>query len=112
MEILNDILNLYYGEGRVYIFEYDENHTHQSCIYEVVSEGVSSEKDSQQNLPINQAKWWSKQILSGTPILLNSLNQLPEEAEDEYRFPRCTRHLVNHGDSFKGGRPYLGIYGY
>ena len=80
MEILNDILNLYYGEGRVYIFEYDENHTHQSCIYEVVSEGVSSEKDSQQNLPINQAKWWSKQILSGTPI------QLPEEAEDEYRF--------------------------
>ena len=86
MEILNDILNLYYGEGRVYIFEYDENHTHQSCIYEVVSEGVSSEKDSQQNLPINQAKWWSKQILSGTPILLNSLNQLPEEAEDEYRF--------------------------
>ena len=31
MEILNDILNLYYGEGRVYIFEYDENHTHQSC---------------------------------------------------------------------------------
>ena len=80
MEILNDILNLYYGEGRVYIFEYDENHTHQSCIYEVVSEGVSSEKDSQQNLPINQAKWWSKQIL------LNSLNQLPEEAEDEYRF--------------------------
>ena len=78
MEILNDILNLYYGEGRVYIFEYDENHTHQSCIYEVVSEGVSSEKDSQQNLPIDQAKWWSK--------LLNSLNQLPEEAEDEYRF--------------------------
>ena len=86
MEILNDILNLYYGEGRVYIFEYDENHTHQSCIYEVVSEGVSSEKGSQQNLPIDQAKWWSKQILSGTPILLNSLNQLPEEAEDEYRF--------------------------
>lgn len=55
MEILNDILNLYYGEGRVYIFEYDENHTHQSCIYEVVSEGVSSEKGSQQNLPIDQA---------------------------------------------------------
>ena len=85
-DILKEILNLYNREGRVYIFEYDENHTHQSCIYEVVSEGVSSEKDSQQNLPINQAKWWSKQILSGTPILLNSLNQLPEEAEDEYRF--------------------------
>ena len=85
-EILNDILNLYYGEGRVYIFEYDENHTHQSCTYEVVSEGVSSEKNSQQYLPIDQAKWWTRQILSGTPILLDSLNQLPEEAEEEYRF--------------------------
>lgn len=85
-EILNDILNLYYGEGRVYIFEYDKNHTHQSCTYEVVSEGVSSEKGSQQSLPIDQSRWWSRQILSGTPILLNSLKQLPEEAEEEYKF--------------------------
>ena len=85
-EILNDILNLYYGEGRVYIFEYDKNHTHQSCTYEVVSEGVSSEKGSQQSLPIDQSRWWSRQILSGTPILLNSLKQLPEEADEEYKF--------------------------
>lgn len=85
-EILNDILNLYYGEGRVYIFEYDKNHTHQSCTYEVVSEGVLSEKGNQQSLPIDQSRWWSRQILSGTPILLNSLKQLPEEAEEEYRF--------------------------
>ena len=85
-EILNDILNLYYGEGRVYIFEYDKDHTHQSCTYEVVSEGVSSEKSSQQSLPIDQSRWWSQQILSGTPILLTSLKQLPEEAEEEYKF--------------------------
>ena len=85
-EILNDILNLYYGEGRVYIFEYDKNHTHQSCTYEVVSEGVSSEKGSQQSLPIDQSRWWSQADSSGTPILLNSLKQLPEEAEEEYKF--------------------------
>ncbi len=78
--------SIYYGEGRVYIFEYDKNHTHQSCTYEVVSEGVSSEKGSQQSLPIDQSRWWSRQILSGTPILLNSLKQLPEEAEEEYKF--------------------------
>ena len=86
MEILNDVLNIYYGEGRVYIFEYEQNHTHQSCTYEVVSEGVSAEKASQQHFPIDQARWWNRQILSGTPILLNSLNQLPEEAEEEYYF--------------------------
>ncbi|WP_308744685.1 ATP-binding protein [uncultured Bacteroides sp.] len=86
MEILNDILNLYYGEGRVYIFEYDENHTHQSCTYEVVSEGVSSEKGSLQDIPIDQGRWWSRQILSGKPIVLNSLNQLPAEADEEFHF--------------------------
>lgn len=86
MEVLNDVLNLYFGEGRVYIFEYDEKYTHQSCKYEVVSEGVTAEKDNQQGLSIDQTRWWTKQILSGTPILLSSLRQLPEEAEDEYRF--------------------------
>ncbi|GLL55242.1 hypothetical protein KUBF_29040 [Bacteroides finegoldii] len=38
-EILKDILNLYNGKGRVYIFEYNKEHTYRSCTYEVVSEG-------------------------------------------------------------------------
>lgn len=36
-EILQNILNLYHGKGRVYIFEYDSTRTHHSCTYEVVS---------------------------------------------------------------------------
>lgn len=84
-EILKDILELYQGDGRVYIFEYDESCTHHSCIYEVVSEGVSAEKDTLQNIPTNQSEWWSKQILSAKPIVLNSLKQLPEDAVDEYQ---------------------------
>ena len=85
MEILNDILNLYYGKGRVYIFEYNKNYTHQNCVYEVVSDGVSSEKDTLQALSVNNTRWWTRHILSDTPILLNSLDQLPEEADEEYR---------------------------
>lgn len=84
-DILKDILDLYNGEGRVYIFEYDETHTHHSCTYEVVSEGVSAEKEALQGIPISQSKWWSEQILAGKPILLNALEQLPEEAADEYQ---------------------------
>ena len=34
---------------------------------------------------IRQSKWWSEQILAGKPILLNTLEQLPEEAADEYQ---------------------------
>ena len=84
-DILRDILNLYNGKGRVYIFEYDENYAHHSCIYEVVSEGVSAEIDNLQDMPASESKWWSEQILSGKPIILNTLEQLLEEAPDEYQ---------------------------
>ena len=84
-DILRDILNLYNGKGRVYIFEYDEIYAHHSCIYEVVSEGVSAEIDNLQDMPASESKWWSEQILSGKPIILNTLEQLLEEAPDEYQ---------------------------
>lgn len=60
------------------------NLTQHSCTYEVVSEGVSSEKDSLQGMPTRQSEWWNEQILSGKPIVLNTLEQLPEEATGEY----------------------------
>ena len=84
-DILRDILNLYNGKGRIYIFEYDEIYAHHSCIYEVVSEGVSAEIDNLQDMPASESKWWSEQILSGKPIILNTLEQLLEEAPDEYQ---------------------------
>ena len=84
-DILRDILNLYNGKGRVYIFEYDEIYANHSCIYEVVSEGVSAEIDNLQDMPASESKWWSEQILSGKPIILNTLEQLLEEAPDEYQ---------------------------
>lgn len=85
LEILNNILNLYQIGGRVYIFEYDEDNTHHSCTYEVVTEGITAEKDFLQEIPSDQTAWWTKQILSGKPIVLSSLRQLPKEATDEYK---------------------------
>ena len=72
-------------EKVVFIFEYDEIYAHHSCIYEVVSEGVSAEIDNLQDMPASESKWWSEQILSGKPIILNTLEQLLEEAPDEYQ---------------------------
>lgn len=83
MEILNDIMKLYNG-GRVYIFEYDSTYEYHSCTYEVVSEGISSEKDLLQGMLTKESKWWTKQVLAGKPIILDSLRQLPKEAQDEY----------------------------
>ena len=83
IDVLNDILNLYKG-GRAYIFEYDEIHQSHSCTYEVVADGVSEQKNELQHISIHDSEWWSSQILTGKPIVLDMLNQLPEEAKDEY----------------------------
>ena len=48
--ILNDILQFFQG-GRVYIFEYDEECKHHSCIFEVLADGVKPEIDILQNIP-------------------------------------------------------------
>lgn len=85
IEVLNNVLNLYKGGARVYIFEYDETNTHHSCTYEVVSEGITAEKDFLQQIPSHQTEWWTRNILSGKPIVLSSLKQLPECATSEYQ---------------------------
>ena len=82
-EILRDILDFFHG-GRVYIFEYDEDYQYQDCTYEVVTPGVAPEIDVLQKLPTECIPWWTEQIMKQTPILLESLNQLPEEAFGEY----------------------------
>lgn len=82
-EILKDILDFFRG-GRVYIFEYDEDYRFQSCTYEVVAPGVAPEKEDLQNIATAYLPWWTSQILSQKPVLLESLKELPESAIAEY----------------------------
>lgn len=83
MEILKDILDLFHG-GRVYIFEYDEYYRYQDCTYEVVAEGVPAEIESLQRIATDSLPWWTSQTLSGKPVILDSLDQLPKHAKSEY----------------------------
>lgn len=82
-EVLEDVLKLY-NDGRVYIFEYDKTHSVSNCTYEVVSKGVPAEIDKLQTMPTETLRWWNGQILSGKPIILDSLIQLPDEATLEF----------------------------
>lgn len=84
-EVLQDVLTLY-NDGRVYIIEYDESHSFSNCTHEVVSKGVSAEIDKLQAVPNSLHKWWNDQILSGKPIILDTLKQLPAEANVEFEF--------------------------
>ena len=83
-EILKDILD-FFRAGRAYIFEYNENYTSQTCTYEVVAEGVMPAIETLQNIPVTSMSWWASQILSGKPILFESLYKLPETEESEFQ---------------------------
>ena len=83
-EILKDILD-FFRAGRAYIFEYNENYTSQTCTYEVVAEGVMPAIETLQNIPVTSMSWWASQILSGKPILFESLYKLPEMEESEFQ---------------------------
>lgn len=81
--ILTDILQFFKG-GRTYIFEYDENCEHHSCIFEVLAKGVEPEIDMLQDIPAETLPWWTERILSGQPVIINSVNDLKEIAPAEY----------------------------
>lgn len=82
-EILKDILDFFRG-GRVYIFEYEDNHRYQSCTYEVVAPGVRPEKEDLQEILTENLPWWTSQILSQKAIMLETLEDLPKSAQGEY----------------------------
>lgn len=60
------------------------NITAIDCTYEVVAEGVLPEIDSLQRIPTDSLPWWRQQTLSGKPVILDSLDQLPKHAKAEY----------------------------
>lgn len=89
-KILSDILTEFDGD-RTYIFEYDYKNKKQSCSYEITAAKVSKEKKVFQEIPIDTNGWWSKQLLSGTPIILFNLDELPEEAIND----KCMLEIKN-----------------
>lgn len=80
--ILRSILN-FYDADRAYIFELmDDNKIHR-CTYEVVRDGVPPEIERLQNVASSEFPWWTEHITSCKPIMLNSLDDLPDEASHE-----------------------------
>lgn len=79
-KILRDVLNQFNGD-RTYIFKYNKEENVQDCTYEITAEGISNEKHNLQELSMSATNWWSERLLGGSPIILTTLNELPEEAD-------------------------------
>ena len=82
-ETLGDLLKQFQGD-RIYIFEINRKEQRQDCTYEVTAEGISKEQEFLSNIPWDPSTWWNHQIAERRAIILNTLDDMPEEAA-EYR---------------------------
>lgn len=82
-ETLGDLLKQFQGD-RIYIFEINRKEQRQDCTYEATAEGISKEQDFLSNILWDPSTWWNHQIGERRAIILNTLDDMPEEAE-EYR---------------------------
>lgn len=78
---LGDLLNQFLGD-RIYIFEINRKEQRQDCTYEVTAEGISKEQEFLSNIPWDPSTWWNHQIAERRAIILNTLDDMPEEAAE------------------------------
>lgn len=81
-DILSNILH-FFQAGRCYIFEFFNDNRFQRNTYEIVSKGVEEEINMLQKLESSELAWWTNKILKGDPIIINSIDELPPEANNE-----------------------------
>lgn len=70
---------------RTYIFELDRKLHTEVCTYEIAVEGIKERKVLLSESSIDYASWWTGQILAGNPIILFTLNLLPDSAGADKR---------------------------
>lgn len=80
-KILSDVLHQFNGDC-TYIVEYDKTDATQCCTYEITASGISSERKVREKETMAQNSWWTRQMLSGSPVILFTCKSLPDEAAD------------------------------
>ena len=81
-EILADVLTMFHG-GRAYIIESDDANRLYNCTYEVTAENVTGEQELVSGISMDEVPWWTQRIANGQPIVISSLDELPDEAVRE-----------------------------
>lgn len=83
-KILKEVLRQFQAD-RTYIFELDRKLHTEVCTYEIAVEGIKERKVLLSESSIDYAFWWTGQILAGDPIILFTLNLLPDSAGADKR---------------------------
>lgn len=83
-KILKEVLRQFQAD-RTYILELDRKLHTEVCTYEIAVEGIKERKVLLSESSIDYASWWTGQILAGNPIILFTLNLLPDSAGADKR---------------------------
>ena len=83
-KILKEVLRQFQAD-RTYIFELDRKLHTEVCTYEIAVEGIKERKVLLSESSIDYASWWTGQILAGNPIILFTINLLPDSAGADKR---------------------------
>ena len=83
-KILKEVLRQFQAD-RTYILEFDRELHTEVCTYEIAVEGIKERKVLLSESSIDYASWWTGQILAGDPIILFTLNLLPDSAGADKR---------------------------
>lgn len=83
-KILKEVLRQFQADS-TYIFELDRKLHTEVCTYEIAVEGIKERKVLLSESSIDYASWWTGQILAGDPIILFTLNLLPDSAGADKR---------------------------
>ena len=83
-KILKEVLRQFQA-NRTYILEFDRELHTEVCTYEIAVEGIKERKVLLSESSIDYASWWTGQILAGNPIILFTLNLLPDSAGADKR---------------------------
>lgn len=105
-------LATFYQADRAYILEFDMEREVVSNTYEWCSEGISSQLNQLQDIPLAQAPDWKKAVQTQQPILWNDIEEIREQAPDEYTILKSQNIQSLYGVPFRvqsGLNGFLGV---
>ena len=76
-------LGEFFQIDRSYVLQFSDDGKKMSNTYEWCAEGIETQKDRLQNLPVDAFPWWKEQIKKKINITIPDVDSLPSEAEAE-----------------------------
>ena len=95
IEVLMEYIGQYFESERAYIFEDLGNGICQNT-YEWCADGVASQKENLQKVPVDVVSLWYKRFLNGKSVIVGSVESIREKDPDVYDYlkPQNIKSLV------------------